>query len=219
MGLKYVELAGTYGLSTAEFDDEIRKADLLVSGSHVGIDSLRDNLRQVIKDNQIFGNRYVILPWVAEQYRQDWPATAEILNEIGAKLAEYDLVFAYHNHDFEMTGDDGETGLDALFAASDPDSVKAQLDLGWIAASGKDPIKYIRRYSSRLPLVHLKDYSGDPEYHDSEPGWGTLDWANIIPACHEAGVDFGAIEMDEPLGDPLLSVKRCAEYFQAKGLD
>jgi sugar phosphate isomerase/epimerase len=219
MGLQFVELAGLHGKSAAEWRAMLDDLGLKVSGTHDGLDRMENSLDEIIDESRTLGNSFVILPWVAEStYSDGWQSLGGRLEAIARKLAEAEMVFAYHNHAFELNPVDGSTGLDILFESSDPTLVKAQLDLGWVAAGGQDPATYVRRYANRLPLVHLKDFSGDMQKHDAEAGKGQLEWDGILAACVEAHVQFGAIEMDLTPDEPLKSVRRCVEFFQEKGL-
>ena len=40
---------------------------------------------------------------------------------------------------------------------TDPKLVTWELDLGWVVASGNDPLAYFNKYPGRFPLWHLKD--------------------------------------------------------------
>jgi sugar phosphate isomerase/epimerase len=128
-------------------------------------------------------------------------------------------VFAYHNHAFDFALENGKPGLDVLYESSDPQAVQAQIDTYWVAYGGSDPAAYIRKLRGRVPLVHLKDgtLGGDKPVF-LEPGEGELDWSNILAACEESGVEFGAIELDVCPRDPFVSARACVEFFRHAGL-
>jgi sugar phosphate isomerase/epimerase len=215
IGLEYVELAGAYGKSVDEWKTILGDLGLKVSGSHVPLDQLESNLEGVIADNKALGNPFVIVPWVSkEKYAGNWTAFGEELNGYGQTLADAGLALAYHNHDFEFEGD----GLSALYAASSPEYVKAELDLAWISIAGADPVAWLQKMSGRVPLVHAKDYSPNETPRWRPAGEGVLDFDAILPAAEAAGVQFAGIELDESPGDPLEAVRASFEYFAAKGL-
>lgn len=232
IGFNYIELAGTYGMPFRELKTRLDTLGLQVSGSHVGLDALEGDLEQVIEDNYTIDNRYIILPWVEHPLdpmnggetgqvvrcsaADAWRDLGKRLDEIGARIREAGLWFAYHNHAFEMELVDGRPGLDLLFAASDPAHVQAQFDVAWVKHGGQDPAAYIRRYGARCPLVHLKDITDDGK--DCIAGEGIVDWDDVLGACAAADVEFGVIEMDVPPGDPIMDVRRCARYYQDREL-
>ncbi|HVL40189.1 MAG TPA: TIM barrel protein [Fimbriimonadaceae bacterium] len=218
MGLNYVELAGTYGLSAQELKDGLDEIGLRVSGAHIGLAQLRSELHRVIADAHTLENPYVILPWVGPpDYEQGWDVLAKECELIAQRLADAGLKFAYHNHDFEFALQDGTPGLDVFYASSDPSLVLAQLDLYWIKAGGGDPEGYIRKYKKRVPLVHLKDMSAGENPTFIEGGRGILDWDGILAACRDNNVEFGAIELDVCPNPPLESVRTSVEFFRGKG--
>lgn len=219
IGLEYVEGAGNYGGgSPAEGKKILDDLGLKASGSHVGLDRLQHHLDEVIEEHQTMEIPFVIVPYLVEADRNDYTKLAGILTPIGTRLKEKGLTLCYHNHDFEFQKLNDETGLEILYSKTNPNLVQAELDLAWVSIGGEDPVENIRKYANRLPLVHLKDY--DP---DSTPRWrpageGVMDWDACLAACADAGVQFGAIELDESPGDPLDAVEKSYGFFYGKGL-
>lgn len=111
---------------------------------------------------------------------------AETLNRIGKVCAESGLMLTYHNHTQEfadcsrigsMPGTAGaaeepcraKTALDracgtnrvidVLMRETDPEYVSFELDAGWCAAAGYDPITFVEQYSGRVKLIHVKESS------------------------------------------------------------
>ena len=46
-----------------------------------------------------------------------------------------------------------------------------------------------------------------------------MDWDAILPEAQDAGVQYGAIELDESPGDPIDAVRKSFEFFYGKGLN
>lgn len=219
LGVRHVELAGTYGLSAVEFRERLEAHGLASCGTHVGLDVLRGDLGGLIEDAAVFGHRHVVLPWVAEEeYADGWDALGRALSPLGAELARAGLQFAYHNHAFEFAPVGDRTGLDVLFEAADPASVHAEIDVGWVAYAGHDPGALIRRMGSRASLVHLKDFTDTTEAIDTHPGRGIVPWDDVLDACAEVGTVFGIIEYDNPPEEPIESVRKSLEFFRSRGL-
>lgn len=217
IGFNFIELAGTYGWPVRELKTRLDTVGLQVSGSHLGLDALESNLEQVIEDHYTLDCRYLILPWVGEaDYAEGWDVLGRRIDAIGERIRDAGLRFAYHNHAFEFADAGGKPGLDVLFENSDREHVLAQLDVGWIKHAGQDPAAYIRHYGARAPLVHLKDFT--PEGKDAIAGEGAVDWEDVLAACREAEVEFGAIEMDHPPGEPIDDVRRCARFYLDRGI-
>lgn len=217
IGFNYVELAGSYGLTPAELRSGLDRLGLQVSGSHVPLEELEKDLERVIEDSYTLDNRYLIVPWAAsEAYRDGWSVLGHRLDHIGERVREAGLWLAYHNHDFEFAIEGGRYGLDILFESAQEDNLLAQIDTAWVHHAGADPAGLIRRHGKRAALVHLKDFAKGGE--DSVAGEGELDWSVILAACKEVEVEFGTVEMDNPPGPPIDCVRRCALFFQERGV-
>lgn len=220
IGFEYVELAGLQGQSAGEWRTMLSELGLQASGAHVPLDSLETDIDAVAEDAHALGIRYVIVPWIGEaRYANGWDAFARTLEPLGRRLREKGLQLAYHNHAFEFTSvADDKNGLDLFYETADPELVKAQLDLAWVAIGGGNPAVYVRKLRDRVPLVHLKDYDPDATPQWVPGGKGKVDWIQCLHACDEVGVEFGAIELDESPGEPLDAVRESYRYFAERGL-
>jgi len=217
IGLEYVELAGDYGKSAAEWRTLLDELGLKASGSHIGVDALEGNFDKVLADAKTLGFPYVIVPWVSEdRYRDGWDVFGKVLEGYGKKLSAEGLKLCYHNHAFEY---ENGNGLKALYDATEPEYVQAEVDAAWVKIGGEDPVEIIRSLKGRVPLVHLKDFdpSKDPQWRPA--GEGTLDYDGVLAACEEAGVQFGAIELDVSPGDPIDDVRKSYAFLKSRGLE
>lgn len=212
IGLENVELAGLYGHSPQEVADKLAEIGLNAFGSHVGLDDLENNLDRIVADHQVLGVKYLTLPWIADTVvDQGWEEFGRRCEAIARNLPS-EMVFSYHNHAFEF-----KKGRYAdLWENTDANLLKAQLDLGWIYNAGQDPVEWLRMLSGRVPTVHLKDFSDDPDHLDAIAGTGRLDWDAILSVCTGAGVEYGIIEMDVPPGDPVECVRKCYNFFSSR---
>ena len=89
-------------------------------------------------------------------------AACEEMNRQGKIRAAYGIGAVLHNHsqEFRWVTDrenDGMRVYDLLLQNTDPDYVNFELDVGWCAFSGRDPVKYVEKYPGRFPLVHVKE--------------------------------------------------------------
>ncbi len=141
--------------------------------------------------------------------RSQLDGLVEKLNRVGREYRNQGLAFGYHNHHIEFTRVDGVVPYDYLMSNTDPDLVKIELDVGWLAAAGVDPVAYLRRHAGRVIACHLKDYdpalaADIPQRKLVAPGAGTIDFAAVLAAMRDTGVSHGFIEVDvsdDPLGD------------------
>src|SRR5688572_2132621 len=159
--------------------------------------------------------RFAMVP---AQGRAQLDALVEKLNRVGREYRSRGLNFGYHNHHIEFTRVDGVVPYDYLMSNTDPDLVKIELDVGWLATAGVDPVAYLRRHAGRVIACHLKDYdpkiaSDVPQRKLVPPGAGTIDFAAVLAAMRETGVPRGFIEVDVS-DDALLDVHRGHQHLE-----
>lgn len=174
------------------------------------------------------GVDYVVMPYLPNEQRPDkldgYKALGEKMTMAAQAAKAAGLGFAYHNHSFEFQPMEGSTPLDALMDGSDPATVGLELDVFWVSLAGHDPVELLRKYSGRVPLVHLKDKASDapqqfaegpPKESFKEVGNGVLDFQAILEACKAAGVAHYFVEQDQTPGDPLASLKQSYEHLRS----
>ena len=149
---------------------------------------------------------------VGAQSRAQLDALADKLNRVGREYKERGLTFGYHNHAVELMTVEGVVGYDYMIGRTDPDLVKLELDLGWLALAGADPVAYLRKYAGRVISCHLKDYDASiatdvPQRKLVEPGAGDIDFGAALAAMNAANVTHGFIEIDVT-DDPFGAVER-----------
>jgi sugar phosphate isomerase/epimerase len=210
-GFKYVEVAGTYGLSVAEFKAELDKRGLVPIGSHFPYERLRDDIAGVVREAKDMGLIYVGCAWIGHQAPFDEKqcrAAADVFNKAGKALAEKGLKFYYHNHGYEFGPYKSGTLFDLLVAETDPQYVYFQLDVLWTVFPGQDPAKLLEKYPDRWLLFHLKDLkkgvatgslAGHTELtNDVTLGTGQVDWPALLRAAQKVGVKYYFIEDESP---------------------
>jgi len=218
IGYPYVETAG-YGNTDAEgAKSAIDAAGLKVSGMHVGINRLRDELAEVVAEAKRFGASHVTCPsWPKEDY-----ATAagcikvgEELNQVGARLRDEGLKFSFHNHGAEFAVVEGRYVFDWMLDASESRNLGCQLDIYWAVRPGGDPVQFIREHGRRVTQLHFKD--GDMN-RQTELGRGEVDYKGIIEVSEAIGAcDFYIVEQEEYNFEPMESVRLCFEQLKAWG--
>jgi len=212
LGYTGVELAGYGSLKNPA---DIRKAlddnHLKMAGSHIGLEAMETDLNRVMDENDILGNKNLVIPGLAKERRADaagWKRIAQTLNELGQKVQSRGFKLAYHNHSFEFEQFDGQTGMDILYANAQPQNLKAELDVYWIRHGGQDPVAYINRHAGRILLIHLKDMAAGPEQRFAPVGTGTLDIRGITAAAQTAGAQWLIVEQDNTYDTPPLDALR-----------
>ncbi len=222
VGYVGVELAGYAGASAAEYKKILDDNGLKAISAHVGIDQVRDSPAQVIDDAKLFGFEYVIVPWIGSPYVDSlagFQQVGQLLAAAAPTFAVAGITLGYHNHAFEFEKSEGDlNGFDALFAAAGP-SVCVEMDTFWVKKGGFEPAEYLKKYTGRTPLIHLKDMDADGNF--APVGAGTIDYlGSLLPAAEAAGVKYYIVEQDScqaPL-TPLESMKQSFASLKTWGV-
>ncbi len=190
---------------------------LRMTSSHIGLDMIEENPARVLAIINDLGIEKVFAPYIGVDDRPSdtagWRAFGKRLAEAGKPLLDAGVQFGWHNHDFEFHGTEtGDIPLDLIAAASD--DMMLELDLGWVAAAGHDPVARIKKYAGRIGAVHVKDIAPDGQCAD-EDGWadvghGVMDWSAIHTALQAAGVDHYVAEHDNPNDDKRFAIRSLA---------
>ncbi len=217
IGYTNVELAGTYGRTADEFKRLLDQHGLRAVAAHVSLADMKKDIRKAIGDARTLGYDYLMVPWVAEEYRSDagWQKLAGELRDIGEKVRTEGLNLGYHNHDFEFKGGttSGATPHDLLF--SDP-NLLCELDVYWVQKAGFDPVQRLEQLSGRTPILHMKDMADTPEQAFAEAGTGTVPLRQLAQVAPDHGVRFFVAEQDAGWidGAPLKSARMSYEHLK-----
>ena len=161
MGYDYVEPAGLFGYSYADFKAELDKAGLKAICAHVPFVELKGDTEKVIEGYKSIGCECVAVPYLGEGERpgdKDFDKVLADIDRIGAVCESKGVILVYHNHDFEFVKmENGMYGLDYMYATVPANHLQTELDTCWVKVGGEDPAAYIRKYAGRCPVVHLKD--------------------------------------------------------------
>lgn len=224
LGYDGVEFAGLFGHDAATVKNWCAEIGLTPISAHVPLQEMLDDLPGVLETYQEIGVEYIVVPYVPEDRRpgtDGWLPTIEAIKEIGKAAAEKGLILLYHNHDFEFTTVDGEYGLDMLYRMVPKEYLQTQLDTCWVNVGGERPDDYLRKYTDRIPVVHLKDFyresadSDEPLYEligiksdakkpakknfEFRPlGEGLQDLPLILTYSVFCGAKWVVVEQDEP---------------------
>jgi sugar phosphate isomerase/epimerase len=223
MGYTAVQVSGIGPIPPREVKAIIDDNGLLICNTHIGYDRLSNDLPSVIADHHLWQCKHVAVGSMPGEYRkageEGYRRFAHDASEIGLELSKAGLTFSYHNHSFEFVRFGQRTGLDVIYAESDPRYLKAEIDTYWVQHGGGDPAQWIARMKGRMPVVHLKDMVIlDNQQIMAEIGEGNLNWPAIIKACKEADVEWYAVEQDECQRDPFESLEISYRNLAAMGL-
>ena len=245
IGYDGVEFAGLFGQNPEEIKAFCEEIGIVPISAHVPYYDMLENPEAVLADYVKIGCKYVVVPYLTEECRpgtEGFAATVEGIRKIGEAAKAMGMQLLYHNHDFEFVTIDGEYALDVLYSTVPEDLLKTEIDTCWVNVAGVNPAEYLEKYSSRAPVVHLKDFkkTGDgqgklydligidddaAEEEDEDSfsfmpvGHGVQDMPEILSACEKAGAEWVVVEQDNPAeGESRINaVKLSREYLKTLG--
>ncbi len=229
MGYRRVEAAGWQGRTPKQFRDAVRAAGLQCPAAHYGLADLIKDTEGTLGFARDVGVQYVIASSPAPSRRldpakgwsegvieamtlADWRSNAEAMERIGRRARAMGMRFGYHNHSAEFLTYERRLPIDEIVRLTDPAHVVLELDIGWVAGAGYDPVEVIQRYAPRIHLLHIKDLvtkervpgRAVKDERTTVIGQGTLDWPSIFRALRRAPVHSYFVEQEEPFTEPPL---------------
>lgn len=227
LGYDRVETAGWAGKTAAEFRASVTGAGLDPISSHYSLGDLMTDTEAKLTFAKEVGARFCMAssphvprpldpakPWpvaIAEAMTlADWRANAEAMNRIGAVAKSVGIQFGYHNHSAEFLDYEGVTPFAEMARITDPALVDFELDIGWVAAAGADPVELLTTYKDRISLLHIKDLSAPTsgvvagDMRSVPVGQGIVDWAAVFRAAQGPKLQSWFVEQEPPFANPPL---------------
>ena len=234
LGYKEVESAGYFNHSATEVKTAMHNAGLKLIGAHHPSDDLHKNLDQILSFSNELGLTYIVCSSPGHKNPadkgsftlDDWRWNAEQFNMFGEKVSAAGMKFGYHNHILEFKETDGVVPYVELLRLTDPSKVTMELDCGWVTVGGGNPIEYLRKYPTRITMLHVKDFkrSTTPPSNTNRPavaelGQGTIDYAPIFEEAAKAGHVKHCFAEQEAFNVPWIqSLKIDADYLRKLGM-
>jgi sugar phosphate isomerase/epimerase len=200
----------------AETRAMLDRAGLTCASARVATPALYRGWNRFLDAASTLGARWITLANVSYEERlhlRDWQELAEVLNECGDAARRQGLNLCYHNHSFELEPLEGKVPLDMLLSATQPDLVRLQMDVYWIAHGRRDPAAEIRRLGSRIATLHLKDMDATPSRGITSVGRGIIDFKAVLAAAADAKVAHYFVEEDAP-ANPLEAIRASYQHLE-----
>jgi len=220
-GYSGVEFAGLCEHDPLEVKAMCEELGLVPISAHVSLAEFLEDLEGTIECYKKLGVSYIVVPYLTPEYRpgtEGFRIVIDTIKKIGPLAKEAGLVLQYHNHDFEFVKIGGEYALDILYKEVGPELLQTQLDTCWVNVGGENPVEYIKKYTGRVPTIHLKDFAGSKSenmyaligidenekkdvkgtFEYRPVGKGVQDFPAIIKTATECGSDWFIVEQDDP---------------------
>jgi len=249
IGYQRVELAGFLGRTPAEMKASLDKAGLTCVSAHIqsrgGDGAFDGDLAKLADGLKTVGVKTAVMPsvYVPERFgarptngesvvgylqriaagmtADDWKMNADYLNAKAKVLKAAGIQVGYHNHNMEFAPVGATNGLEILLANTDPALVTFEMDIGWVAAGGADPLALLRKHKGRFTMMHVKDIKADTKPNftfgmdPAEIGSGKLDWKTLLPAAYAEGVRGFYVEQEPPFIRPRLEAAKISHDYLA----
>jgi sugar phosphate isomerase/epimerase len=217
----------TPGMNSAEVLAAIAKRGLKMPSAHIGYDALTKDLAASVVTAKELGLDFVVCPWIphdGEFTRATMEKAVVDFNRAGAAFRAAGIKFGYHPHGYEFhpTATPGETLLDDLIRATNPDDVCFEMDVFWVVHGGGDPVALLNKYAGRWMGLHIKDIrkgaptglttGSAPESDNVAVGSGAIDWPAVLSTAEKVGAKYFIIE--DETSAPLDNIPLSLEYLR-----
>jgi sugar phosphate isomerase/epimerase len=207
LGFRTIEGGAPNRMPAQEYLTLLEQRGLKLVSTGTDFATLKRDPDSVVAQAKKLGAKYVMCAWIPHPKNQfsekEVREAITVFNSSGEKLRAADITFAYHCHGYEFQPHADGTLFDLLVKETNPNWVAFQIDVFWAAQGGADPAKLIEKHGARFKLMHVKDLrkgaainsSGAAPDEDSVPvGQGSIDWAAVMKAAQNAGVEHYFIE-------------------------
>ena len=206
-----------WGMSPKEFQNYMDELGMAIVSSHCEMDK---DFEKKAADAAAIGMKYLVCPWVGPKAKlDDFKKLAATFNEKGEVCKRNGIKFAYHNHDYSFKPVEGQLPQDLLMKETDPALVDFELDIYWVVTAGEDPEAWMKKYTNRFRLCHVKDRSKKPGADNGKNsvdiGTGVIDFKKVLKTAKETGMEYYIVEQEFYAGStPLKSAKTGADYMR-----
>jgi len=168
------------------------------------------------------GMSYLVYPWKGPQKSiEDFKKISDEFNGYGEICKKNGIRFAYHPHDYPYKPVDGQLPIDVLLNNTSPELVDFQMDFYYTVTEGRDPEFYIKKYTPRFRLCHMRDVlkvhlpAGSEEESACDLGSGTINYPQLLSFALKYGMQYFFVEQSRFFHETALqSAAINAEYLK-----
>lgn len=206
LGITTIEGGGSYGMPPADFKALLDKNNLNTISVGGDFDQLQKDPQAIVDNAKFLGAKYVVCFWIPHNKvftLEDADKAIQVFNTAGKFFKENGLSFCYHPHGYEFSPYKQSNLFDYMMQKLNSDYVNFEMDIFWIKHPGQDPVKMLKKYPGRFPLMHLKDrahgtvgnQTGEADVETNVVlGAGDVNISAVMKAAKKAGVKYYFIE-------------------------
>jgi len=216
-GFTEIEGGSNHAASPQEFLSYCKEVGIKPIAGALDFKTKNEDLSKVFDNLNELKLKYAVVywPWMGGGpfKLDDCKKSCEILNDLGAKTKANGLQLLWHNHDKEFHTMEEGLPFDYIMNHTDPKTVQCEMDIYWVQKGGADPLEFLKKYSGRIPVLHVKDMAAGPEQDFICPGRGIIDFASIFAEAKKQGIEHYFVERDnEP--DGIGCLKSSGEFLR-----
>jgi sugar phosphate isomerase/epimerase len=177
------------------------------------IERLEDEITDMFEQARVIGYRYLVLASMDPKLFESMTGIKRVCDAFrraGELCHQNGLKFAWHPHLQDWGLVEGKRAAEHVLDATDPNRVFVELDFYWAAMVNVDVPQFLRRYSGRVHLGHVKDFAKNAvipaegfkdfsqikEEYFEDVGYGQLDFKTWIPLARSVGMRHFFVERD-----------------------
>jgi sugar phosphate isomerase/epimerase len=201
LGVTNIEFSNLFGRTAEDIRKMLDDRGMKCTSFGVSYGDLVDKTNDVARNAKTLGALFVRVAWIphdsafnishAKKAVEDFDKAGMLLKE------QYGLEFCYHNHGYEFQPYEQGTYYDYIVSHTNPEFVSFELDILWAFHPGADPAALLKKYGSRIKLMHVKDLKkgvkGDftgstSQENDVAVGTGQLNIPEIMKAAKRSAI-------------------------------
>jgi sugar phosphate isomerase/epimerase len=207
MGIKEVELYGTYGLEFPDFIKILAQNEISVVSYGGQFDKLKNFPQTLADEARSYGAKYVVIfsiPFEGDSFTaEDVDKAAAVFNAAGKIIARNGLMLCYHPHGYEFKPYKDGTLFDYMVQKFDSRFVQFEMDVFWVKQAGQDPLALLKKYPNRFVLMHVKDRKKGTKNTDNGKadvesnvvlGTGDVGIVEVVREARKLGIQYLFIE-------------------------
>ncbi|EAZ80431.1 sugar phosphate isomerase/epimerase family protein [Algoriphagus machipongonensis] len=206
-GISNLEGGGNYGMTDTEYQKLLADNDLKFIGVGADYNQLTKTIQPIVDQAKKYGAKYVTCYWIPHE---DGPISLDeikvataLFNQVGKDFQAEGLQFLYHPHGYEFSPNPEGKGTIMDYMLKNAENFAFNMDVFWVKMGGGDPLKIMKKYKGKFPMLHLKDrLIGTPNSNDGHGdvetnvvlGTGDVDIAGLIKQAKKQNTEYLTIE-------------------------
>lgn len=221
IGFDAIQIDGMRGNTPREVAGILKKYGMKVVGMHIKHNRFFNDLDGIIEEAELFNCKDIFDKYIddEDQNEEGYRKTKEQLIKVAQRLSPLGFRVGLHNPEYDFNNlIDGKRVMDYITEPVGGTLIYPEVDTYWTTVGEVDPLEYSKKFSGRMPIMHLKDIKTKYDLNNfkeniTEIGSGDIDFYEILKWGEENGVEYYAIEQDYSSIGIFESMKQSYDYL------